>query len=379
MSLSSSDTHINKGLGKLQLTSGAEQEQISMDEVHSCKKSLSITDLPDDCLSHVYKRLKSGTDHSSFGLVCHRWLDIQRNNHVSLWDINDSECSLRRSSNISPESFSIILCKLLTRFQRLKSLSLSGLPEVTDYVTSQSQLFGSKIRFLCLRYWSKYTDKKMSLIFSSFPHLTSVGLKGSHITNKGLEIMAKCCATLETIDLSSCQMINDKGLEVLAKSCASLNKIDLGSCQQITDSGISFLIQNCWELHSIRISYCGSVTGIGFLGCQKTLANVYAVDVPKLTTEGIKAIASGSGLQHLCLSGNSVNNEAILTISKGCPLLKVLQLTSCGEVQLEGWKAIGMKALCYGCNKLSYLSVHPWSNFSRELFKRERPNVCRLG
>ncbi|XP_026384593.1 F-box/LRR-repeat protein 12-like [Papaver somniferum] len=293
MSLSSSDTDINKGL-----------------------------DLPDDCLSHIHKRLKSGTDHSSFGLVCHRWLDIQRNNHVSLWDIDDSECSLRRSSNISPESFSIILSKLLTRFQPLKSFSLCGLPDITDYVTSQSQLFGSKFRFLCLRYWSKYTDKKMSLIFSSFPHLASVGMKGSNITNKGLEIMEKCCAILETIDLSSCQMITDKGLEVLAKSCASLNKIDLGSCQQITDSGIRFLIQNCLELHSIRISYYGSVTGIGFLGCQKTLSNVYAVDVPKLTTEGIKAISGGSRLQRLCLSGNPVNTEAVFNNFKRLSSIK---------------------------------------------------------
>ncbi|KAI3958050.1 hypothetical protein MKW98_020692 [Papaver atlanticum] len=305
MSLSSSETDINKGLGKLQLTSGAVQEEKSMDDVHSCKKTLSIKDLPDDCLSHVYKRLKSGTDHSSFGLDCHLWLDSQRNNHESLWDIDDSKCSLRRLD--------------------------SGA--------------------------SKYTDKKMSLIFSSFPHLASVGLKGSHITNKGFEIMVQCCAR-------------------------------------------GFLIQNCLELHSIRISYCRSVTGIGCLGCQKTLTNVYVVDVPKLTTEGIKAIASGSGLQHLCLSGNPVNNEAVITISKSCPVLKVLQLTSCHEVQLEGWKAIGlycrnlkflyifeclklcdqgMEALCYGSNKLSYLSVYPWSDFARELFKRERPNVRLIG
>ncbi|MCL7037272.1 hypothetical protein MKW94_030046 [Papaver nudicaule] len=160
---------------------------------------------------------------------------------TSLWEINNSECSLRKSAeDITPEAFSRILCTLLIRFQHLKRLSLSGLPEVTDYVTSQAKLFGSKVQYLCLRYCRKYSYKKLSLLFSLFPRLTSVSLTHCRywviydcplpITDEGLEVLGKSCPSLQTVNLENCRGITDYGLQVLAKSCASLKMVDLENC-----------------------------------------------------------------------------------------------------------------------------------------------------
>ncbi|MCL7037950.1 hypothetical protein MKW94_006188 [Papaver nudicaule] len=405
----SAGRHVTTGWGKLQLTSKTVQEESMKDDAHPCK-TCKITDLPDDCLSLVYQSLQSSTDHSSFSLVCRRWLHIQNNNHESLWDIDDSPCSLRN--------------KLLIRFKHLKRLSLSGLPEVdTDYLKSQSQFFGSKIQYLCLgdcsensdgedrseyldgedrsdysdaedcseysdgEDCSEYSDEKLPLMFSLFPHLTSIRLNGTSITDKGLEVLASCCASLKEVDLGHCEGITDKGVEVLAK-CS------------ITDLGISFLIQNCSELRSLSTACTTNITGIGFLGCPKTLIRVDALAMIELTTEGVKAIVSGGGIRILRLSSMiPLSNEAVLTISKGCPLLEVLYLGTCNEVDLEGWKAVGLycgnleelylpgshklcdqglMALCDGCSKLSCLMVEKWSDFGRELFKRERPNARLL-
>ncbi|KAI3940822.1 hypothetical protein MKW98_030141, partial [Papaver atlanticum] len=128
----------------------------------------------------------------------------------------------------------------------------------------------------------------------------------------------------------------------------------------------------------------------------------------KLTPEGIKAIVSGGGLEFLSLSATfepakvgdiSNETEAVMHISKGCPLLKKLILRNCKEVELEGWKAIGrncknledltlyrcsklcdlgLQALCNGCNKLSRLSVDTddsCSSSALEVFKRKKINV----
>ncbi|MCL7024844.1 hypothetical protein MKW94_010714 [Papaver nudicaule] len=434
--------------------------------MNPCKKK-SYAGLPDDCLNLVYQRLTSSADHSSFGLVCHRWLHIQNKNHESLWDINNPTCSLRKSADITPEDFSKILCRLLIRFQHLKRLSLSRLPEVTDYVTSQSHLFGSKVQYLCLSFCREYSYKSLSLILSLFPNLASVNLTHSRgyscrlpitvkglevlgkscsslqtvslgncqgitdyglqvlakscaslkmvdlhncqritdegleslakycasletvdlgechwISDKSLEVLAKRCASLETVSLGHCQRITDKGLAVLAKCCASLEKVDLRSCQGITDLGIGLLVQNCHKISSLTIEDCSNVTGLGFLGSPKTLTHVYAENVPKLTTEGIKAMVSGGGIQSLHLSGPAVTDEAVIAISIGCPLLRLLWLDSCHEIQLEGWKAIGLcpqiceqglRSLCNGCKKLSGLFVD--DDFAKELFKRERSDV----
>ncbi|MCL7029724.1 hypothetical protein MKW94_023185 [Papaver nudicaule] len=435
--------------------------------MHPCKKK-SYADLPDDSLNLVYQRLTSSADHSSFSLVCRRWLHIQNKNHESLWDIdNSTACSLRKSADITPENFSRILCRLLIRFKNLKRLSLSRLPEVTDYVTSQSNLFGSKVQYLCLSFCREYSYKNLSLILSLFRNLESVNLTHSRgyscrlpitakglevlgkscssslqtvslgncqgvtdyglqvlakccsflkmvdlhncqrITDEGLESLAKCCASLETVDLGECHWVSDKslqvlakccasletvslghceritdrGLEVLAKCCASLEKVDLRSCQGITDLGISSLVQNCRKIRSLTIEDCSNVTGLGFLGSPETLTHVYAENVPKLTTEGIKAMVSGGGIQSLHLSGPAVTDEAVIAISIGCPLLRLLWLDSTHEIQLEGIESYwcpkiceqGLRALCYGCNKLSGLFVD--NDFAKELFNRERPDV----
>ncbi|MCL7050346.1 hypothetical protein MKW94_013885 [Papaver nudicaule] len=318
-----------------------------VDDMHPCKKK-SYAHLPDDSLNLVYQRLTSSTDHSSFSLVCHRWLHIQnKNDHESLWDINNSEY----------------------------------------YVTSQSNLFGSEVQYLCLSFCREYSYKNLSLILSLFPNLASVNLTHSRgyscrlpITVKGLEVLGKSCLSLQTVGLGNCQGLTDYGLQVLAK--------------WITDSGISSLVQNCHKIRSLTIEDCSSVTGLGFLGSPKTLTHVYAENVPKFTTEGIKAMVSGGGIQSLRLSGPAVTDEAVIAFSIGCPLLRLRWLDSCHEIQLEGWEAIGLycrnletlyvircpqiceqglRALCYGCKKLSGLFVD--NAFAKELFKRERPDV----
>ncbi|KAI3973334.1 hypothetical protein MKX01_020709 [Papaver californicum] len=213
-------------------------------------------------------------------------------------------------------------------------------PEITDFVMIQSQFSGSKIQKLCLRNCSKYSDTELSLMFSWFPRL-----------QLGLEALGKCCPSLEFVNLLWC--------------CS------------ITDSGISFLIKYRRQLGSLYIN------------------------------SGIEAIVSGGGLEYLHLSTavhcdpveRCMNTEVVMSISKGCPLLKYFCLSNCERVELEGWEAIGrncknleflhlfgctklgdlgLHALCDGCNKLSRLYIDNDNSCSRsavELFKSRKPNV----
>ncbi|MCL7041987.1 hypothetical protein MKW94_008237 [Papaver nudicaule] len=349
-----------------------------------CKISTTssyIANLPDDCLNRIFKCLETKDDRKSIGLTCRQWLHIQNDNHESLWyrHPNDPDYILPK---FSPEIFPKVLCKLLTRFQNLKCLSLRGHPEITDLVTLQSQFCRSIIQNLCLDLCLEYSDTELSLMFSWLPRLTLISLKFCHVTDEGLYALAECCSSLQTVNLSY--------------------------CQSITDSGISFLLQNCHELDSLSIRSCSSVTGIGFLGCAQNLTHVDAGDC-KLKPEGIEAIVSGGGIECLNVSPayrnfakvigeGCINTEAVMTISKGCPLLKELNLANCKMVELEGWLAIGrncknlelltvcgcklcdlgLQALCNGCNKLCMLYVgydNCCSSSALEFFKCERPYV----
>ncbi|XP_026460724.1 F-box/LRR-repeat protein 12-like [Papaver somniferum] len=207
----------------------------------------------------------------------------------------------------------------------LQYLALKGRPKVTVYVASNSQFSGSEVQILELDYCSKYSNIDLSSIFSWFPRLVDVSLKECHINDEGLEALAKCCASLETVNLSW--------------------------CHSITDSGISSLLRNCRELDTLDINFCSNITGIGFLGCPLTLTCLQAYGI-KLTLEGIKAIVSGGGLEYLKLSTRNelskvgegsmtMNTEAVLMILKGCPSLRELYLSDFVEIiKPEGWEAI---------------------------------------
>ncbi|XP_026384723.1 F-box/LRR-repeat protein 12-like [Papaver somniferum] len=342
------------------------------------KTSSSITNLSGDCLNLIFKCLETIYDRNSFGLTCHKWFDIQNNNQESLW----YHTSIY-ARGLSPE----IMCKLLIRFQHLKYLSLRGLPRITDFVTSKSQSFGSNVQTLMLDFCSQYSDMQLSLLFSWFPSLTCIRLDYSNIADKGLETLANCCPSLEEVSLQC--------------------------CYTITDSGIGFLVQKCRQLRSLDIRYCSSITGISFLGCAQTLTYLVACGC-KINPEGINAIVSGGGLEYLCLltykedlakvgEGCIINTEAVVTISKSCPLLTRLLLSNCEEVELEGWEAIGLnckqlkslfvmgcqkfcdvglQAICDGCSNLSELYVdgekNNISSSALELFECKKPDVLFL-
>ncbi|KAI3951821.1 hypothetical protein MKW92_009219, partial [Papaver armeniacum] len=161
--------------------------------------------------------LRARDDENSFGLTCHQWLNIQNNNRESLWYPNGPN-NLYACPKISPpECFTIVLSKLLIRFQHLKSLGLFCRPKIKDFITSKSQLFGSQVECLCIHYCDGYSDTDLSLIFSWFPRLTQVCLRfssfqSSQITDKGLEALAKCCPSLKMVTISGCNSITDSGI-----------------------------------------------------------------------------------------------------------------------------------------------------------------------
>ncbi|XP_026385157.1 F-box/LRR-repeat protein 12-like [Papaver somniferum] len=236
------------------------------------------TDLPGDCLNLIFNGLKTRDDRNSFGLTCHQWLCIQNNNRESLWF---------RNRDKDPRISLLILYKLLSRFPNLKCLFLtSGLPKITYFLISKKLFFESKVQYLYLDYYNQNADIELSSMFSWFPHLTFIRLRCSHITDKGLESLLKCCP--------------------------SLKKVRLTGCHSITDLGIRSLIENCQQLGSLCISSCSKITGIGFLECAKTLTYVGAGGC-KLKVEGINAILSSGAIRDL-FGKECINPEAVMTI-----------------------------------------------------------------
>lgn len=320
----------------------------------------SIMDLPDDCLFFIFQRLDSSSDRETFGLTCHRCLRIQNLSRRSL----QFQCSFTQL-DISSLSHSYVtinsshIHRLLTHFQHLHSLSLSGCTQLPDSSLSHLASYGSNLHTL-----------RLDCCFA--------------ITDHGLSVVASSCPSLQVISLYRCQ-ITDSGLESLANSCSTLKDVNLLYCYAISDCGLRALSQRCHQLQAVRISNCKGVTGIGFQGCSSTLAYVEAESC-KLEPEGISGIISGGGIEYLNLSGliwrlggtglgtigrgfalrlkilnlrmcRTVGDASIVAIAEGCPLLQEWNLAVCHQVGIVGWSSIGTN-----CHKLEKLHVNRCRN-----------------
>ncbi|CAA7050946.1 unnamed protein product [Microthlaspi erraticum] len=300
----------------------------------------SIIHLPDDCLSFIFQRLNNVDDHDSFGLTCHRWLNIQNINHRSL----QFQCSytLLNPSTLSqrsPDISSNHLHRLLTRFQWLEHLSLSGCTVLDDSSLASLRYPGERLHSL-------YLDCCVS------------------VSDNGISTVASFCPSLTVVSLYRCN-VTDIGLEALARASLPLQRVNLSHCHLVSDVGVKALSQACLQLESVKISNCNNITGVGFDGCSPTLGYVDA-ELCELEPEGIEGIISGGGIEFLNISGASkdgllairsglasklrilnlrmcrtVGDEAIKAIAKGCPLLQEWNLALCHGVKVSGWEAVG--------------------------------------
>ncbi|PWA68637.1 hypothetical protein CTI12_AA306330 [Artemisia annua] len=205
------------------------------------------------------------------------------------------------------QSFGVEVEKL----QVLSHLSLDGCVKVSDSALTQLRIFGSRLYSLYLSNCSNVSDNGITSIASSFPFLC-------------------------TIQLSNCS-ISDSGLEILTKSCKYLEVIDLSWCINITDRGIKSLNQNCQQVRALNV--CGCVKVVG----PDLKANHSAFD-----SKGVAGILSGGGLQYLQFLNFErcyfVVDDAVVTISKGCPLLREWNLSFCYKIGIRGWESIGLYA-----------------------------------
>ncbi|KAG8371623.1 hypothetical protein BUALT_Bualt13G0107500 [Buddleja alternifolia] len=338
--------------------------------------STSIFQLSDDCLYFIFQRLDSSLDRESFGLTCHRWLHIQNSSRRSLqFQCSFTQLSVPSLSQPSMNVNSFHLYKLLNRFQQLHSLSLSGCTELQDSCLSMLITYGSKLQSLHLECCFRITDHGLSFIANGCPFLTVVSLYRCNIT--------------------------DTGLSTLTKSCSSIKDVNLSYCLHISDHGITALSKNCRHLRAIRISHCRNVNGLGFQGCSQSLIYLEA-DSCKLEPEGITAIVSGGGLEYLnisnlrwCIRGHgfgvidsqfiarlkvidfrlcrTIDDEAVVKIARGCPLLEEWNLALCHEIRIGGWRSIGSN-----CGNLKQLHVNRCQNLCDQGLVALRDGCRRL-
>lgn len=151
---------------------------------------------PEEVLEHVFSFLTSHRDRNAVSLVCKSWYNVER--------FSRGKVFIGNCYAISPE-------RLISRFPRVRSLTLKGKPHFADFN-------------LVLHDWGGYV----------YPWI---------------EAMAKGCTNLEELRLKR-MLVSDASLELIAKSFPNFKSLVLVSCEGFTTDGLAAIASNC------RYNFC---------------------------------------------------------------------------------------------------------------------------
>ena len=233
----------------------------------------------------------------------------------------------------------ITLAKHCSNLIRLDLSNCNVTPSAFDLSSVPSHHFHN-LQELNLQSCKNVTDETLSRISAYSQNLISLNLSNcNEITDSGLEKIAEKCHLIQKLILDSCVKVTDKSIKFVTQGCPLLRKINLSRCQ-ITDSSLDALSSRCQKIEELDISYCESITDASFrniYGFEQHLEILNINQLPNITSTSLIHIAKCSKLKSLHVAGSKgLNDEVLLAIAEGCPLIKYLDLSECSSITPYG-------------------------------------------
>ncbi|CAH8305774.1 unnamed protein product [Eruca vesicaria subsp. sativa] len=363
--------HTNMGQSPSSPTDSTAALQIN----HASTNHDLTSNLPDDCLSHIFHFL-TAADRKRCSLVSKRWLLIDGQNRHRL--------SLSAKAEILPH-----LPSLLSRFDSVTKLALR-----------------------CDRNSFSLTDEALSLISGHCSSLTRVKLRGCReVTDLGMEDFARNCGgSLKKLSCGSCDF-GAKGLNAVLENCRVIEELSVKRLRGIHETS-----------EAVRLSLSSSLKSV----CLKELVNgqVFEGLVTSRTLKKVRIIrclgnwdkvvggeddgGDSSSLVEIHLERLQVSDYGLFGISK-CRKLETLHIVKtpecsdsglvsvverCGllrKVHIDGWRTKrigdeGLLALAKHCLLLQELvligvdaTVVSLSAIGGNCKKLERLALCGSG
>ncbi|MBA0788798.1 hypothetical protein Gotri_006745 [Gossypium trilobum] len=368
----------------------------------SFQSSKNVLSLTEDLLVRIYELLAAESDRKSFRLVCRefRRIDTLTRRHLRVIRIE-------------------FLPILLRKYPRLQSLDLSACPRIDDGVVSllltrvgpgsNSPILGhwawglkslvlsraTGLRFSglemlaracpCLEsvdvsYCCGFGDREAAALSSAVGlrelnmdkclQLTDVGLAKIAVTNESLHSIASLLK-LEVLGLMACPLIDDVGLQFIERGCPSLKVIDVSRCEGVSSSGLIFVVRGHRNLLELNAGYCLSELSTALLHQMKNLNHleVIRIDGARISETSFQVISANcKSLVEIGLSKClGVTNMGIMRLVSACINLRVLNLTCCHSIT-----DAAISAIAYSCRSLVCLKVESCNMITEK-------GLCQLG
>ncbi|TPX33796.1 hypothetical protein SeMB42_g07425 [Synchytrium endobioticum] len=182
------------------------------------------------------------------------------------------------------------------------------------------------------------TDKGLIKAASYMPHVQHWNLASVwEVADTGLTALARSCGSLITIDLSNCRRITNVGMLAILSACPNLANVSLSYCKGLTDEVMD---HPQWKrVRKLDLERCSEIRDPGFEKWRYPFTmDQQRAPISNAPANGHDSTISTSPinarqefvLEELCLKDCAfLTDDAIISISLTCPLLRVLSLSFC--------------------------------------------------
>ncbi|KAI3440369.1 uncharacterized protein J3R85_003707 [Psidium guajava] len=307
--------------------------------------SVSISDLPDECLGLVFQFLGSG-DRSQCSLVCRRWLTIE------------GQSRHRLALNAQSELLDVVPA-LFSRF---------------DLVT--------KLALKCDRKSLSIGDDALVLISLKCRNLTRLKFRGCReLTDTGIAVFASNCPGLRKLSFGSCAF-GAKGMNAVLDHCAALEELSVKRlrspaegattdpigpgaaaaslktiCLKQLYNGQSFgpLIIGSKNLRTLKLVKCFGDWDTVLQVMVERVTKIVEIHLERIPVSdfGIASLSNCSDLEILhLLKTPQCTNLGLVSVAERCKLLRKLHIDG---VKLNRIGDVGLIAVAKHCRNLQEL------------------------
>ncbi|KAL6212333.1 hypothetical protein ACLB2K_017553 [Fragaria x ananassa] len=299
---------------------------------------VEISELTDDLLGRILKRVNDPDDRKRVSEVCKLWFTL--------------EGLTRRSLTLLRLSF---LRQVLPRFPNLVTFQTSQLIEEEADLEFIAQTC-PKLEDIDLS-----TTEFLSMFFPTnglyglssgggLPKLSKVSFSGIRLVSIERWLHKLAHEKLTYLDLGLCRVVDDDAVEAIGRLCTRLSYLNL-KYAEISDNGLTLLAQGCSNtLKTLVLAQCYDITDSGFCHLQ----NMQCLEELDLEGCGYRTGVTDSGIigliaaisEILDLSGSYVTGAGVRAFS-GHRCLQSLDLRMCHEFRLSD-----IEHMVLGCQSL---------------------------
>ncbi|CAI9755224.1 unnamed protein product [Fraxinus pennsylvanica] len=187
-----------------------------------------INYFPEEVLEQVFSFLTSHRDRNVVSLVCKSWYNVER--------FSRGKVFIGNCYAISPE-------RLISRFPRVRSLTLKGKPHFADFN-------------LVPRDWGGYVYPWIEAMAKGCTNLEELRLKRMSVSDESLQLIAKSFPNFKSLVLVSCEGFTTDGLAAVASNCRFLRELDLQENEVEDRRGqwLSCFPDSCTSLASLNFA-----------------------------------------------------------------------------------------------------------------------------